>query len=209
MQLDMLEFNRRFFKHGILASNLVFFLDQMSTSQQDIDMFHERMSARYSGMENAQRPIVAPGQGSVQNLGLSNRDMEFVQGIQLAKEHVADIYGVPEELMAGAQRPTFSNRDAAIRDFYAHAVTQEWDLLASEMQEQFVPMLPPTYRNIVLRFDTEEIEEMQETLSDRWKREIAQAKAGVLTINEIRSGWGRPDVPWGNQPLTARAGEGS
>ena len=208
MQLDMLEFNRRFFKHGILASNLVFFLDQMSTSQQDIDMLHERMSARYSGMENAQRPILAPGQGSVQNLGLSNRDMEFVQGIQLAKEHVADIYGVPEELMAGAQHPTFGNRDAAIRDFYAHTVTQEWDLLASEMQEQFVPMLPPTYRNIVLRFDTEEIEEMQETLSDRWKREIAQAKAGVLTINEIRSGWGRPDVPWGNEPLIARGGDG-
>ena len=186
MQLDMLEFNRQFFKHGILASNLVFFMSEMST-QQDIDLFHERMDARYGGMENAQRPIVARGQGSVQNLGLSNRDMEFVQGIQLAKEHVADIYGVPEELMAGAQHPTFNNREAAIRDFYANTITQEWDLLASEMQEQFVPMLPESYRDVILRFDTEEIAEMQESLTDRWNREVAQATAAKTKAEAVNT----------------------
>ena len=198
MQLDMLEFNRQFFKHGILVSNLAFFLE--SPMPGDIELFQERLADRYSGMENAQRPIIAPGQGRVQNLGLSNRDMEFIQGIQLAKEQVADVYGVPEEMYAGAQHPTFSNREAAIRDFYANTVTQEWDLLASEMQEQFVPMLPRAYQGVVLRFDTNEIDEMQETRSDRWKREIAQSKVGILTINEVRSGYGMADVPWGDGP---------
>ena len=176
MQLDMLEFNRQFFKHGILASNLAFFLSETST-QQDIELFLERIEDRYSGVSNAQRPIVSKGEGKVQNLGISNRDMEFIQGIQLAKEHVADIYGVPEEMYAGAQHPTFSNREAAIKDFYANTVTQEWDLLASEMQEQFVPMLPRAYEGVVLRFDTAEIAEMQESLSERWNREVAQATA--------------------------------
>ena len=162
MQLDMVEFNHQLFKHGILVSSLAFFLE--SPVPGDIELFQERLADRYSGMENAQRPIIAPGQGSVQNLGLSNRDMEFIQGIQLAKEQVADSLGVPEELMAGAQHPTFSNREAAIKDFYANTVTQEWDLLASEMQEQFVPMLPPAYRDVIVRFDTEEIAEMQESL---------------------------------------------
>ena len=174
MQLEMLEFNSQLFKSGLLVSNLAFFLDAL-TDDTDIALFHERIADRYSGVGNAQRPLVVKGPGSVQNLGISNRDMEFIQGIQLAKEHVADIYGVPEELMAGAQHPTFSNREAAIRDFYANTVTQEWDLLASEMQEQFVPMLPRAYRDVVLRFDTEEIAEMQESLSDRSNREVTQA----------------------------------
>ena len=173
MQLDMVEFNHQLFKHGILVSNLAFFLE--SPMPGDIELFQERLADRYSGMENAQRPIIAPGQGSVQNLGLSNRDMEFIQGIQLAKEQVADSLGVPEELMAGAQHPTFSNREAAIKDFYANTVTQEWDLLASEMQEQFVPTLPRGYQDVVLRFDTAEIAEMQESLTDRSNREVAQA----------------------------------
>ena len=121
----------------------------------------------------------------MQNLGLSNRDMEFIQGIQLAKEHVADVYGVPEELMAGAQHPTFSNRNAAIKDFYANTVTQEWDLLASEMQEQFVPMLPRAYEGVVLRFDTEEIAEMQESLTYRSNREVAQATAAKLRAEAV------------------------
>ncbi len=174
MQLDMVEFNHQLFKNGVLVSNLAFFLDAL-TDDTDIALFHERIADRYSGMENAQRPLVVKGPGSVQNLGLSNRDMEFIQGIQLAKEQVADSLGVPEELMAGAQHPTFSNREAAIKDFYANTVTQEWDLLASEMQEQFVPTLPRGYQDVVLRFDTEEIAEMQESLTDRSNREVAQA----------------------------------
>ena len=184
MQLDMLEFNSQLFKHGIMASNLVFFMNE-AADPADVELFHERLSDRYSGMENAQRPIIAPGQGSVQNLGLSNRDMEFIQGIQLAKEQVADSLGVPEELMAGAQHPTFSNRDAAIKDFYANTVTQEWDLLASEMQEQFVPTLPRAYRDVILRFDTEEIAEMQESLTDRSNREVAQATAAKTRAEAV------------------------
>ena len=184
MQLEMLEFNSQLFKNGVLVSNLAFFLDAL-TDDTDIALFHERIADRYSGTENAQRPLVVKGPGSVQNLGISNRDMEFIQEIQLAKEHVADIYGVPEELMAGAQHPTFSNRDAAIKDFYANTVTQEWDLLASEMQEQFVPMLPRAYRDVILRFDTEEIAEMQESLTDRWNREVAQATAAKLRAEAV------------------------
>ena len=184
MQLEMLAFNRQLFKHGILTSNLAFFLDLMSTDD-DIALFQERLVDRYSGIGNAQRPIVAKGQGSVQNLGLSNRDMEFIQGLQLAKEYVADVYGMPEEMFAGAQHPTFSNREAAIRDFYANTVTQEWDLLASEMQEQFVPMLPPAYRDVILRFDTEEIAEMQESMADRWNREVAQATAAKTKAEAV------------------------
>ena len=111
--------------------------------------------------------------------------MEFIQGIQLAKEHVADIFGVPEEMYAGAQHPTFSNREAAIKDFYANTVTQEWDLLASEMQEQFVPMLPRAYQGVILRFDTEEIAEMQESLTDRSNRDVAQATAAKLRAEAV------------------------
>ena len=184
MQLDMLEFNSQLFKHGIMASNLVFFMNEAATPA-DVELFHERLADRYSGIANAQRPIVAPGQGSVQNLGISNRDMEFIQGIQLGKEHVADTFGVPEEMYAGAQHPTFSNREAAIKDFYANTVTQEWDLLASEMQEQFVPMLPRAYQGVVLRFDTEEIAEMQESLTDRSNREVAQATAAKLRAEAV------------------------
>ena len=183
MQLDMVEFNHQLFKHGLLVSNLAFFLE--SPELGDIELFQERLADRYSGMENAQLPIIAPGQGSVQNLGLSNRDMEFIQGIQLAKEQVADSLGVPEEMFAGAQHPTFSNREAAIKDFYANTVTQEWDLLASEMQEQFVPTLPRGYQDVILRFDTAEIAEMQESLTDRWNREVAQATAAKTRAEAV------------------------
>ena len=169
-----------------------------------LEEFYQRLESRFSGKENFQRPIVFDrGQGDVKNLGLSNREMEFLEGIQLAKEHVADIYAVPEELMAGARHPTFSNREAALRDFYRNTVTQEWDFLAAEMQESFVPMLPFQYQDLVLKFDTSAIQELEESLSERTDRNLKLIAAGALTINEWRESEGKLRVSWGDAPFAA------
>ena len=53
------------------------------------------------------------------------------------------------------------------------------------MQEQFVPTLPRAYQGVILRFDTEEIAEMQESLTDRSNREVAQATAAKLRAEAV------------------------
>ena len=41
------------------------------------------------------------------------------------------------------------------------------------------------YRDVILRFDTEEIAEMQESLTDRWNREVAQATAAKTRAEAV------------------------
>ena len=94
MQREMLRFNRTFFRRGAVHSNLAFFLSELATSRQ-IDEFLERWDQRYAGADNAHRPVVGVGKGSVQNLGMSNADMEFIAGLSLTREMIADALGSP------------------------------------------------------------------------------------------------------------------
>ena len=197
---DMLAFNRAFFRNG-LHSNVVFFLDQQ-TDLAEIERLRREIEDRYQGARNAHQPILSTGgPGSVASLNLSNREMEYLGGLAMAREQIADVYGVPEELMAGSQHSTYSNREAALRDFYQHTVAGAWSQYESEMQEQLIPMLPASYARAIIRFDRDEIDTLGETRIERYTREVALVNAGILTRNEIREGYGRAPVEGGESPV--------
>lgn len=200
MQLDMLRANRTVFQRGINTSNLAFLMEG-PLQQFQIDAFYKRLDDRHGGPDKSGRPIVMDtGQGKVQNLGFSNRDMEYMSGIRLTKEMVSDIFGVPEELLAGSQHSTFANRAEARRDFYSATITNEWIWLQASMQERVVPMLPEQYRDVILRFDLTEVSALQEAIDARADRDRLDVQAGIITVNEVREGRGLEPVPWGDEP---------
>ena len=196
MQRDMLKVNRDLFNNGMMIQNLAFIM-QGPMNQEQVDTFHERLAARHTGVGNTNRPIIVDrSQGAdIKNLGFSTREMEFIAGIQLTKEHVADALGVPEELMAGAAHPTFSNRAEARREFYSNTITQEWDFLSSNRQENFIPMLPSQYRDLILDFDTSGVEAMTEDQNEVSTRTRAELAAGAITLNEFRRANGYDERP--------------
>jgi len=198
MQRDMLKVNRYLFKNGVLSQNLAFMLNGPLTTEQ-VEEFYLRLEERHGGSEKANRPIVVDvGVGKVENLGLSNREMEFFQGLTFTLQDVARIYSVPPPLMYDQTRATYNNVAEAKKDFYENAITQEWRLLEAGMQERFVPMLPPQYRDLEVRFDTSGIEALQEDASQRAQRDQADIERGIRTINEVRQERGLPQVPWGD-----------
>ena len=204
MNRDMLAYNRMFFRNGV-ASNMIIYLDQ--ATQPEVERVREQFADRYAGTENAHRPIVSTRQGMIQSLPVSNREMEFISGIALSKNIVADVFGVPEELFAGSEHSTFANREAATREFYGSTVAMEWSMLESELQEQFIPMLPPRYSRAIIRFDRDAIGQLQETREERYTREVRQTEAGHLTRNEVRAGYDRDPLDGGDVWSTAPTGD--
>jgi hypothetical protein len=121
-------------------------------------------------------------------------------------------FGIPEEMLPGAERTTFANRAEARRDFFQHTIASEWELLETAMQERFVLMLPPEHKGIVLKFDTSIVEGMQETVDAKAARLRADLVSGAITPDEYRAEFGRqpmpdgigamPYVPSGTTPLS-------
>jgi HK97 family phage portal protein len=197
MRLDMLKANRNLFQQGVLTQNLAFFLKGM-TSLFDVQEFRERIKERYSGPQNANQPLVIQSDiADVKNLGFSNRDMEFLAGLGVTRQDILTALGVDEEILPGAERTTFANRDAAERNFYQNIITEEWALLEATMQEQFLPMLPEQYRNLVFKFDVEGIAALADNQDEVAERHRANVAAGLELVDEARQAMGMDELPNG------------
>ena len=215
MRSEMITTNRNLFKNGALIQNLAFMF-QNELTQVQVDDFYRRVDERHAGSSNAQRPFLADRGTDVKNLGLTNREMEWMAGLKWTKDDVMTATGIPEEMLPGAERTTFANRAEARRDFYQHTIASEWELLETQMQERFVPILPPEYQNLVLKFDTTIVEGMQETVDAKASRLRADLVSGAITPDEYRAEFGRqpmpdgigamPYVPSGTTPLSIIAG---
>lgn len=198
MQKDMLRVNRQLFKNGVLAQNLAFLMNG-PLEETDVEEFYARLEKRFHGGNQFQRPIVmSKGDGEVKNLGFSNREMEFFQGLTFSLQEVARMFSVPPTLMFDMTQSIYNNVSEARSDFYENTITQEWNLIQSGMQERFIPMLPDLYSNLILKFDTANIEALMESEAAKAVRDQGDVAAGIKTINEVRRDRGLPEVPWGD-----------
>ncbi len=200
MGRDGLRFNRNFLRNSAQPDFVMLTNDYMNDSE--VEDFYRRWEARYRGPANAHRPAVASFVRDIKTLGLSHRDMDFIQGLRWSLEEVSRAYGVPRPLLSDLERATFSNVNAAERFFWRNTMVPEMTFLAQQVTRQLFPLLG--YDNLEMEFDLASIEALAEDENARANREAQLLDHGVLTINEVRRTRNLPDVPWGD--TWARAG---
>ena len=58
-------------------------------NEAELEDFYARWEQRYQGAENARRPAVASAVRDVKTLGLSHRDIDFIQGLRWSLDEVS------------------------------------------------------------------------------------------------------------------------
>ena len=200
MGRDGLRFNRNFLRNSAQPDFVMLTNEYMNDSE--VDDFYRRWEARYRGPANARRPAVASFVRDIKTLGLSHREMDFIQGLRWSLEEVSRAFGVPRPLLSDLERATFSNVNAAERFFWRNTMVPEMTFLAQQVTRQLFPLLG--YDNLEVEFDLQSIEALAEDENARTTREAQLLDRGVLTINEVRRTRGLPEVPWGNEWPRAR-----
>ena len=196
MGTDATKFNRNFFRNS--AQPDLIFTTEETMSDDEVDEFYRRWERRYRGPGNAHRPAIANFIKDIKTLGMSHREMEFIQGLRWSLEDVSRTYGVPMPLLSDFQRATFSNVNAAERFFWRNTMVPEMVLLEEQLNQKLLPLLG--YRNLRLEFDLTSVEALREDQAARVDRDVKLLDRGVLTINEVRRRHNLPDVPWGDAP---------
>ena len=194
MGQDALRFNRNFLRNSAQPDFVLLTNEQMNDSE--VDDFYRRWEARFRGPERARRPAVASFVRDIKTLGLSHREMDFIQGLRWSLEEVSRAYGVPRPLLSDLERATFSNVNAAERFFWRNTMVPEMTFLAQQVSRHLFPLLG--YPNLEMEFDLSAIEALAEDENARANREAQLLDRGVLTINEVRQTRGLPPVPWGD-----------
>ena len=191
-----LRFNRHLLRNSARPDFLLLTNEEMN--ETELEEFYTRWEMRHQGSGNANRPAVASAVRDVKTLGLSHRDIDFIQGLRWSLEEVSRTYGVPKLLLGDFERATYANVQASERMFWRNTVVPEVRFLEEQLNRMLLPRLG--YPRLSVEFDLSTIEALQEDENNRVQRESALLDRGVLTINEVRRERNLPEVPWGDGP---------
>lgn len=144
---------------------------------------------------NAGRPLLLENGMDWKEMGLSPKDMDWLEGRRLTKREIAQAFNVPPELIGDSESKTYSNYQEARDAFYMETVLPLCDRLRDDLNLQLAPSLGPRFK---IDYDRDDIEALQEDRTARWQR---VQQADFLTINEKRKELGYKPVDGGDAVL--------
>jgi len=141
------------------------------------------LNNRFSGTANAGRPLLLEGDFDWKEMGLSPKDMDFLNLKHLSATEIAMCFGVPSQLVGVPDAQTYANVQEARLALYEETIIPLLRKVESDMNEWLIPMFG---ENLAFEYDVDEIP----ALSERRRliyANVSQAVAqGILTRNEAR-----------------------
>lgn len=194
----MMRSNKALFDQGLQLGGLISPAgDKVDFNESQADELRDKLRDRFKGVENAHRWGVLRFEAKVDQLGVSPKDAEFVDGLNITLRQACRVYGVPSPLMNDLEHATLANVKELDRMLWEHALVPDSDLRASEITEQLLPMFGRQAPD-QFAWDYSGVSSLQEAETSVWERERGQIEVGALTINEWRNQRGLPSVPWGD-----------
>ena len=154
----------------------------------------QKVNDQYAGVANAGAiGVTAGGKLDVKNLSMTNNDMDWSKGMQIATEAVALAYNYPLQLLT-VDASTFNNLATGIEMLYDDAVTPLSKVIFQGVQRDIGEKFglgPGEY----LTYDEDKIPSLKRRTLD----EVTKVKElGIESDNELRNRIGREDYAGGD-----------
>jgi HK97 family phage portal protein len=189
--------NASLLKNGGLPSLVLSFINESvvlnETQKEDLKA---SIDARFSGTENAGRPLLVPWGLKADKVGLSPAEMQFAMLDQSSMDEICRVLGVPQEIIGGGKK-TYENLDQAEKMFYRGAVLPLLDYVEGELNA-WEGMRRQLGEGVMLGYDEDAVEALQEDRGPEVDRAIRAVELGILTRDEARNVFGiSEDLPGG------------
>ena len=142
------------------------------------------VNQRFSGTGNAGKPMLLEGDFEWKEMGLSPKDMDFIQLKNMSAKDIALVYGVPSQLIGIPDSQTYSNFAEAKLALYNETIIPLLDRIQGDLNEWLVPMF--NEQGLELRYDIDSIPAMAEQRKRVFESVSVGVKEGILTRNEAR-----------------------
>ena len=158
------------------------------TSEQKIDL-KDQLDNR-SRPEAAGRALLLEGGLSWVEMGLTPRDMDWLNQQKWGLKRIAAAFGVPMPLIDPESSATYANYKTARIALYQDTVLPLMDHARDDLNGWLVPMFD---ESLLLAYDPDSIEALQQDRADAWER----TDDVRLTIDERRTAVGLDPLPNG------------
>jgi HK97 family phage portal protein len=133
-----------------------------------------------------------------QQMSLSPLDMDFRESQIMAARYIANVFGVPSQLLNIPESQTFSNYEQASLSFWQDTVIP----IAEEVYSKLGMWLFSMYENsegLELKINLDKVSALDVIRRERAERYTGLVGGGIVTINEARSELDYEDIEGGNE----------
>ena len=141
------------------------------------------LNNRFTGSGNAGRPMLLEGDFDWKEMGLSPKDMDFINLKHMSATDIALCFGVPSQLVGVPDAQTYANVAEARLALYEETIIPHIRLIESDFNEWLVPQFD---ERLELSFDTESIPALAERKRKTYENIVSAVNAGIMTRNEAR-----------------------
>ena len=142
---------------------------------------------RFSGTQNAGRMALLEGDFSFLEMGLSPKDMDFLNLKHMAATDIAMCFGVPSQLVGVPDAQTYANVAEARLSLYVETIIPHLKKIESDLNEWLVPMFG---ENLEFCFDIDGIPALAERQRKIYENVTGAVAQGIMTRNEAREAIG-------------------
>jgi len=154
------------------------------------------LNNRFTGAGNAGRPMLLEGDFDWKEMGLSPKDMDFINLKHMSATDIALCFGVPSQLVGVPDAQTYANVAEARLALYEETIIPHLKLVESDLNEWLVPMFD---ERLYLEFSTENIPALAERKRKTYENITSAVTAGIMTRNEAREQIGLSPVDGGDE----------
>lgn len=153
----------------------------------------EELKSAVEGANNSGRILILEGDFEWKEMGLSPKDLDFIEGKYLSAREISQVYGVPPMLVGVPGDATFSNYKEARYHLWEDTILPYLEIIKSELNKWLLSFYE---ENLCLDYDTDSIPALAPKREALWGK---IEKASFLTVNEKRSLLGYSPVPNGDR----------
>lgn len=186
------ELNKSLLDNSARPSGAMKVKDGGTLTEPEYIRLKKEITEKYSGPRNAGRPMLLEGDLEWVQMGLSPRELEFLEGKNTTARDIAMVYGYPPQLLGIPGDNTYSNLQEARLGLWEDTVIPLREELTNELQNWLVPSFGD---DLVLGFDLDDIPALALRRQKTYER---VENASFLMVNEKRKQVGLEPVEGGD-----------
>jgi len=181
--------NINLLENGARPSGAVVFKPQddqgyrMQLSESQRQQLLTDLNGRFSGSKNAGRPMLLEGDFEWKEMGLSPKDMDFLNLKHMSATDIALCFGVPSQLVGVPDSQTYSNVAEARLALYEETIIPYLRKVESDINEWLIPQYD---EDVNFQYDIDRIPALSERRRIIYTNVIAAVDKGIMTRNEAR-----------------------
>ena len=141
------------------------------------------LNNRFAGTANAGRPLLLEGDFDWKEMGLSPKDMDFINLKHMSATDIAMCFGVPSQLVGVPDQQTYANVAEARLALYEETIIPYLRKLESDLNEWLVPQFR---EDLHFEYVIDEIPALSERRRRIYENVIGAVSQGIMTRNEAR-----------------------